>query len=320
MENKDQTHSTKNIKRVESMILLAIFLIMAYLLDNYFFTLPVIVSVLKGVALISVLVMAESIVLAAGGIDLSIASIGLLSSSIMFFFVENELTGVLPAIIISLISGGFIGLINGLFVSKLRIHSVIVTMSTALFARGVSGAISNNIVIFNSRLEFAFLKSVYFQIIPKSLIIALGVMVCCYLIFRFTIVGRQIFAVGGSEESARLSGLKVDRIKILTYTGAGFIASIGGLLVMADTLMAARFFSASADIEVILAAIIGGVSLFSRANIFFRACVGAAIIAALNRIIYGLFVFDYMRAIIIGGIALVVIALKKSMFKRKKSE
>ena len=86
---------------------------------------------------------------------------------------------------------------------------------------------------------------------------------------------------------------------------------------MSDTLLATRFFSASADIEVILAAIIGGVSLFSRANIFFRACAGAAIIAILNRILYGLFVFDYMRAIFIGIIALIIIATKNSMFKHK---
>ena len=83
MENKGQTHSTeskkilKKLKVLENIILLVVFLFIAYSLDNYFFTIPVIVSVLKGTALISVLAMAESIVLAAGGIDLSIASIGL---------------------------------------------------------------------------------------------------------------------------------------------------------------------------------------------------------------------------------------------------
>ena len=213
MENKGQTHSTeskdiKKLKVLENIILLVVFLFIAYSLDNYFFTIPVIVSVLKGTALISVLAMAESIVLAAGGIDLSIASIGLLSSSIMFFFVEAELTGVVPAIIVSIIAGGCIGLINGIFVSKLRINPIIVTMSTALFARGVSGSISNNIAIFNTKPEFAFFKSVYFSIIPVSCIFTLGIMVFCYLIFRFTVVGRQIFAVGGSEESSRLCGLK----------------------------------------------------------------------------------------------------------------
>ena len=318
MPNKQKSRLSKGIKIAENILLVVAILACAYLVNNYFFTVPVIVSVLKGVALISVLAMAESIVMAAGGIDLSVASISLVCSSIIFYLVETEMMGVVPAILISIAIGGVIGLINGVFIAKLHIMPIITTMGTALFVRGVSGAISNNIYIFDSCSEFAFLQSVPVYVIPVSLIIALFIMLGCYIIFRFTVVGRQVFAVGGSERSAKLSGLGVDGIKISAYTGAGLIASIGGLMVLADSSVAARFFGVSADIEVLLAAIIGGVSLHSGAKTFFRAFLGASIIAVINRLLYGLFVFDYMRAITIGLLLLIVVAVKKNSFKGKK--
>jgi ribose/xylose/arabinose/galactoside ABC-type transport system permease subunit len=84
--------------------------------------------------------------------------------------------------------------------------------------------------------------------------------------------------------------------------------------------MSARFFSGSAELEIIFAAILGGISLYSGAKIFFRTCIGAGIIAVINRLIYGLFVFNYMRAIIVGLLFLIVIALRKNMFKGEKTK
>lgn len=306
-------------KIARNILMAAVLLIGAYLINNYFYTYPVIVSVLKGAALLSVLAMAESFVLATGGIDLSIASVSLLSSSIIFFLVETQTMGVFPAIIVSLVVGAGIGVINGVFISKIGLLPIITTMGTSLLARGIAGAISNNIVIFDTCEEFEIFKSVSAFVIPTSLIIALFVMIFCYLLFRYTIAGRQVFAVGGSERSAQLSGLNVDRIKIYAYTGAGFLAALGSLMVLADSAMAARFFGAGADVEILFAAIIGGVSLYSGARIFFFTCIGASIIAVLNRLIYGLFVFNYMRDIIIAVLLLIVIAYRKNIFKRGNS-
>lgn len=317
-KGKKKTRSCYKIAK--NILIVAVLLIGAYLINNYFYTYPVIVSVLKGAALLSILAMAESIVLATGGIDLSIASVSLLSSSIIFYLVETQTMGVFPAILVSLAAGAGIGLINGVFISKIGLLPIITTMGTSLLARGIAGAISNNIVIFDTREEFNIFKSVSAFVIPTSLIIALFIMICCYLLFRYTIAGRQVFAVGGSERSAKLSGLNVNRIKIYTYTSAGFLAALGSLMVLADSALAARFFGAGADVEILFAAIIGGVSLYSGARIFFRICMGASIIAVLNRLIYGLFVFNYMRDIIIAVLFLIVIAYRKNIFKRGNSE
>lgn len=309
----------KGFKIAGNVFLLAVFLIGAYLVNNYFFTYPVIVSVLKGAALIGMLAIAESIVLASGGIDLSIAGISLLSSSIVFYLVETGATGVLAAVLISLAAACAVGILNGIFIAKIGIQPIIVTLGTMTFTHGAAGAITGNISIFDTRPEFAFFKSTI-SFVPVSLIGAIVVMIICYLIFRFTIAGRQIFAVGGSEKSAELSGLNVDFIKIYTYSAAGFIAGLGGLMVLADSTMAARFFKGGAELEIIFAAILGGVSLYSGPKIFFKTCIGAGIIAVINRLLYGLFVFNYMRLIVVGLVFMLIIAVKKNMFKGENTD
>lgn len=317
MENK-AAGMRKGFRIAGNVFLLAVFLTVAYLLNNYFFTLPVIVSVLKGAALISMLAMAESIVLASGGLDLSIAGISLLSSTIVFYLVETG-AGVFPAVMISIAAACAVGLLNGVFIAKLGIQPVIVTLGTSLFVHGAAGAITNNISIFDTRPEFNVLKTTI-SFIPFSLIIAFIIMLLCYAVFRFTVAGRQIYAVGGSEKSAKLSGLNVDIIKIYTYAAAGLISGIGGLLVLADSTMSARFFGGGAELEIIFVAILGGVSLYSGSRIFFKTFVGAGVIAVINRLIYGLFVFNYMSAIIVGLLFIIVLAIKKNMFKGEKTD
>lgn len=309
----------KALRIAGNVFLLAMFLLYAYLLKANFFTYPVIVSVLKGAALIGMLSIAESLVLASGGLDLSVAGISLLSSTIVFYLVETGVTSVVPAVLISLVIAGAIGLLNGLFVAKIGVMPVIATLGTSLLTRGIAGALTNNISILDTRPEFdAFKTTISF--IPVSLIVALLVMGLCYAVFRFTVVGREIYAVGGSEKSAKLSGLNVDTIKFYTYASAGFIAGLGGLMVLADSTMSARFFNGGAELEIILVAVLGGVSLYSGPRIFIRTFVAAGVVAVINRLLYGLFVFNYIRMIAIGLLLLIMLVLKKNMFKGKKSE
>ena len=219
------------------------------------------------------------------------------------------------AILAGILVAGLLGMVNGVLVAKTQVQPLVATLATGLFAYGISGAITNNIVLFDTCKGVDFIKSVTLGVIPVSFIFAVVIACLCYLLFHFTVIGRQVFAVGGSEKSAKLSGLNTDRIKLLTYTGAGLLAGIGGIMVLADSAQAARFFGAGAEIEVIFAAILGGVSLYSGPKIFFRAFIGAAIIAIVNRILYGLFVFNYMRAIIMGVLVILTLVTRKNMFK-----
>ena len=300
---------------IENVILAVIFLVVAYLLYDYIFTTSIIISILKGAALLSVLAIAESMILACGGIDLSVANFSLLSSALAFYLIEKHIVGAPLAIAAGILAAGGLGFINGVLVSKSRVQPVVATMATGLFAYGVSSAITNNIVLFDTSEGVGFIKSVTLGVIPVSFLFAVFIAVTCYILFKVTVISRQVFAVGGSERSAKLSGLNTDRIKLLTYTGAGFLAGLGGLMVLADSAQAARFFGAGAELEILFAAILGGVSLYSGPKIFLRAFAGATMIAVINRILYGLFVFNYIRAIIIGLLVIGVLIVRRNMFK-----
>lgn len=320
MPDGKKRQAIKRITRyqiIENVILAAIFFAVAYLLYDYIFTTSIIISILKGIALLAVLAIAECLILACGGIDLSVANFSLLSSAIMFYLIEKSIFSAPFAIITGILTAGGLGFVNGLLVSKVKLQPLVATMATGLFAYGVSGAITNNIVLFDTAKGIDFVKSVVLSVIPVSFIFAVIILVICVVLFRVTVISRQVFAVGGSERSAKLSGLNTDRIKLLTYTGAGFLAGIGGIMVLADSAQAARFFGAGAELEILFAAILGGVSLYSGPRIFLRAFAGAAIIAIINRILYGLFVFNFMRAIIMGVLVIGVLVFRKNMFKNQ---
>lgn len=316
-EYKSKSRRSKRFKMVENILLVILFITSAYFIDKQIFTSAVLVDVFRGVALISVFAMAQSIVLASGGIDLSLPKNGLLSASIVYYLLEKEVMGVTLAITMAILLSGFIGLINGLFVAKLKVKPVIVTLATALLASGVSGSISNNVILFDTADDVAFLKTALYNV-PISLAVAVFIMFLCWAIFKYTVIGRQVFALGGSERSAQLSGLNVNRIKLLSYTGAGFIAGVGGIMVLANSTVAARFYAAGPEIAVLFAVIIGGVSLFDGERIFFNATIGACVLAFINRLIYGVHAYNYMRSLLIGLLLLLFIALRKNMFKKER--
>lgn len=307
--------SRNGYKIAGSVFTAALFVLTVYLINNHFFTYSVILSVMEGTALISILAIAESMAIAVGGIDFSIAGICLLSATTMFYLVETGTCGVFIAVFCGLAISLAMGVINALLVVKAKVQPVVATFGTSLLVRGIAGAATGNITIFDTRPEFDFIKQTFFYI-PVSLLVATLIMVGCYIVFRSTAAGRLVFAVGGSEWTARRSGLDVDKIKFYTYAAAGFIAGTGGLAVLADSTMSARFFGGSAELELLFATVIGGASYYSGAKIFFQVCIGAAVLAVLNRLIYGIFVFNYMLAVIIGLLFVIVVALRGNVFNK----
>ena len=320
MENADSksgSSRSKRFKATENTLLVLMLVLGAYTIDPHIFTVGVMADIFRGVALISVFGIAQCIVLASGGMDLSIARNGLLSASIIYYFLERSNLNVILVVVIALTVSSLFGLINGIFVSRLKVEPVIVTMGTALLTAGFSGSISNNIILFDTAEQLSFLKMSLYSM-PISLFMAIVVMVTCWAVFKYTVIGRQVFAVGGSQRSAKLSGLNVDLIKILSYTCSGFLAGIGGLMVLANSTVAARFYAAGPEITIFFALIIGGISMYDGERIFFNASIGACVLALLNRLIYGIYAYNYMRSIIIGILVLLTLAVRKNIFKGKE--
>ncbi len=305
---------------IENTVLVGLFLLVVYMLNHFMFTVPIIANVLQGLAMISVMAYAEGIVLAVGGIDFSVARNGLLSASIIYYILEMNIAGGFLAVVIALTVSMLLGLVNGIFVAKIKVQPIIATLGTTLFMRGITGAISNNIVIFGTNPELAFLKQITFGVLPVSFYVAFAILLGCYFVFQYTIIGRQVFAVGGDERSAALSGLNVETIKLFAYMAAGGIAGLGGLMIVADSTIAARFYASGPELALIFVAVIGGISMYDGSRIFFRIFIGSGILAFINQLIYTVYAVNYMRAIIIGVLFMLMVAVRKNLFRGGKGD
>jgi ribose transport system permease protein len=251
-------------------------------------------------------------VILTGGIDLSVGSI--LAASAVVGLLASQDFGYL-GIVAALLTGTVIGLANGALIAFLRLPPFIVTLGSLTAVRGLARLLGNDTTVFNADLPFAFIGNGALPIgdivaIPWLVVIAFLVIVLSWLILRRTVLGVHIYAVGGNEAAARLSGIKVWAVLLFVYGMSGLLAGLGGVM------QAARLYAAnglqlgqSYELDAIAAVILGGTSFVGGIGSIWGTLIGALIIAVLTNGLILLGVTDVWQyiakgAVIIGAVAL----------------
>jgi len=250
-------------------------------------------------------------VILTGGIDLSVGSI-LAAAAVVALLVSNSLgdLGILAALLVGLL----IGIGNGVLIAFLRLPPFIVTLGSLTAVRGLARLLGNDTTVFNADLPFAFIGNGALDVgifaVPWLVVIAFLVIVASWLILRRTVLGVHIYAVGGNENAARLSGIKVWAVLLFVYGMSGLLAGLGGVM------QAARLYAAnglqlgqSYELDAIAAVILGGTSFVGGIGSIWGTLVGALIIAVLTNGLILLGVTDVWQyiakgAVIIGAVAL----------------
>jgi ribose transport system permease protein len=259
----------------------------------------------------AVLAAGMTFVILTGGIDLSVGSI-LAASAVVGLLVSQSLgnLGVLAA----LLTGLLIGLGNGVLIAFLRLPPFIVTLGSLTAVRGLARLLGNDTTVFNADLPFAFIGNGSLHAgpvsIPWLIVIAFLVILSSWLILRRTVLGVHIYAVGGNDNAARLSGIKVWAVLLFVYGMSGLLAGLGGVM------QAARLYAAnglqlgqSYELDAIAAVILGGTSFVGGIGSIWGTLIGALIIAVLTNGLILLGVTDVWQyiakgAVIIGAVAL----------------
>jgi ribose transport system permease protein len=251
-------------------------------------------------------------VILTGGIDLSVGSI-LAAAAVVGLLVSQTLGDL--GIAAALLTGLVIGLGNGVLIAFLRLPPFIVTLGSLTAVRGLARLLGNDTTVFNASLPFAFIGNGSLRIagivaIPWLIVIAFLVIVGSWLILRRTVLGVHIYAVGGNENAARLSGIKVWAVLLFVYGMSGLLAGLGGVM------QAARLYAAnglqlgqSYELDAIAAVILGGTSFVGGIGSIWGTLIGALIIAVLTNGLILLGVTDVWQyiakgAVIIGAVAL----------------
>ncbi len=219
-------------------------------------------NMLRQVSFIGIISIGVTMVIISGngGIDLSVGSVFALSGIIVSYIQDMPL---IVVIIVPIIAGAVMGLINGLAVVKLKIAPFIVTLATMMGYRGIAylltdGGVTRNI----SNKSFIFIGRGYlFDVIPIPVIIYAIIILLAIFVMGYTSFGRNIYAVGGNSEAAKMMGIKGEKISIAVYTISGALAGIAGLLLAARMGSGQPVAGIGYEMTAISAAVLGGTML-----------------------------------------------------------
>jgi ribose/xylose/arabinose/galactoside ABC-type transport system permease subunit len=265
-------------------------------------------NIIKQSSLLGFVALGMCFVLIGGGLDLSVGSVVALSSVLI-----AGLSATLPPIVgihIALLAGTFIGVLNGYLITAFKFQPIIVTISTMAIVRGIAMAYSDSRPIFGTLPDELFLLAdgVIFGLPVPAFLFFLACAISVFFL-RYTDLGRQIYQVGGNEEAARLAGINVAKVKIVTYAISGFLSAVAGLILVA------RMQSGEAvrtgigwELDAIAAAAIGGVSLMGGIGTAVGTLCGVLIIGMMVNAFNLLGLNPYWQRIVIGVVLAIAVA------------
>ena len=298
------------------MVLLVV--VLAFL-SPVFLTVRNLFNVFQQISVLAILALGSTAVIITGGIDLSVGSIVGLSGMVAgWTFVEAGLP-MAVAILAALAVAGLVGLLNGVMITAGRLPPFIATLATLSIARGLALIVSDGRPISGFPDWFRTIATYdLFGVVPLSVLLVVVLFLLGGAYLRYRPSGRALYAIGGNEEVARLSGLKVAREKLKVYTAAGVLSGLGGLVLAARLNSAQPTGGQGAELDVIAAVVIGGASLSGGAGTMSGTLMGALIIGVLRNGLNLLDVSSFWQQVVIGAVIALAV-MTDTLRKRSQS-
>lgn len=319
--NSKQKFSIKVIMSKSGMGVLVAFIVLCLILSiftNSFLTSGNVVVVLRQAVWVSIISIGMTFIIATGEIDLSVGSVvgftGLVAAALM----KNYMMNIYLALVITLLVGIFVGVLNGLLVAKLKIASFIATLATMQILRGLIYVYTSGVPIFGLDYpEFQVFAQGYVGIIPIPVIIlAVLVLVFWYVMYR-TKFGRYVLSVGSNKEAAKLVGINVDRIKMIVYIIAGFLAAISGILLASRSEAAVVEAGNGYETDAIAAVVIGGTSMAGGSANLLGCILGAVLMTTIRNGLNLLKVNSSWHQVVIGIVIILALIFDKATHSKK---
>lgn len=255
--------------------------------------------------------------LGAGDVDLSVGSTvaftGILTAKLL-----NVTGNVFLSVLGGIIAGALVGLVNGIFIANFKMNPLITTLATMQIVRGLGLIVSNAVAIGITIPAFFKLGNNAIWGIPVPILLTILIMAVFGVLLNNTAYGRNVLAIGGNKEAARLSGVNVDLTKIVIFTLQGLVAGFGGI-VMASRMTSGQPNAALGfELDVISACVLGGVSLSGGVGTMSGVVVGVLIMGTVQNVLNLLNVPTFYQYVVRGTILLIAILLDQ-LKQRKKA-
>lgn len=297
------------------LILILIWIVLA-LLSPYFFTVTNLFEITLQSAVFAIIAAGETFVIFSGGIDLSVGSVFALSAVVggIFFRVSGS---AFLAVLTSLATGMTAGIINGLFISRLKVPPFVATLGMMGIARGLALIAVNGIPIYGLSKEYMWIgQGRVAGVIPVPTIIVAVIFVLAYLVLHYTRFGRFSYAIGSNSESARLSGVNIVGVTIGIYAVAGMLSALAGIIESARLGTVQPAGGDGYELLAIGAVVIGGTSLFGGEGNIIGTLIGALLVTTIRNGLNLLGVYAFWQYVVNGFIIILAVAIDQVRRRR----
>jgi ribose transport system permease protein len=253
-----------------------------------------------------------------GGIDLSVGSVAAISGIVVNYFMNTAGLPVWPSLFLTITIGVLIGLFSGIVVTKFRVHGFIVTMAAKTYLFGIAMYISNGAwIAISGPKEFLEIGGGKLLGFPVPIYIMLAIALLSHVLLKYTVYGRQVIAVGANDVTARMSGVKSDRVKMIAYALSSGTAAIAGIVMASIAQQAYAVAAQGYELNVITALVVGGTSLLGGSGSVIGALLGAIMVGFIDN---GLNLMNVEAAYhpIVTGVVIIVALILNNGFELPK--
>jgi ribose transport system permease protein len=307
-----------------ALIVLVIFFSVA---NPYFLTFDNFVNILIATSVVGVMALGETFVIITGGIDLSVGTVMTLSSVMTAVAITNLGLPIPVGVVAGILTGGLMGLLNGVLIARLGLPPFIATLGTLNIARGLALVITQTRPIyftdtpeFNQGVMgnlFGIKISGEFGIPNIAIIMFIAVIIAAFILNR-TVLGRYTFALGSNEEAVRLSGVSVKWWKMAVYVLGGLFAGLAGVLIGARVNSAQPALGFGYELDAISAVVIGGTSLAGGEGTILGTIIGAFIVRTLTNGLQIMSVPQEWQIVVTGVV--VILAVYLDIIRRRQQK
>ena len=321
--------SRNNIKRIKQKapiytdqkfiltVMIVLMSIITTIFNANFFTFRNIVNILLQISVISIVSAGATFVMISGNFDISVGSmVGLATTSSAILVIEGYsiFFSMTMGVVICIIAG----LVNGVIIAKTRTPSFIITLATLSIYHGISLIITGGITK-SLRGKFSTLgRGTTFGFIPNPVLVMLGVYIFLGVILKYTKFGRRVFAIGGNEEAAYLSGINTDMNKILIYGLNGLLVGVASIVLLSRLGSALPSTGSGMELTAIAAVVIGGVPLTGGKGSAWGTFLGVVLMGLISNVLNLLNISAYYQEVAVGLIIAIAVIISNIGEMRRK--
>lgn len=303
--------NTQMMKKYGIVVVLLLLCAFFSLTTKSFLTMKNLLNVVRQVSIIGIVAVGMTFVLLTGGINLAVGSwlavTGVIASTLMVNFHVHPLLAMLAGIA----SVVLLGLATGVLIEKLELPSMIATLGVMTAARGLAFIVTGGLPIYSIPEAYVVLGQGYLWGIPVPVLFMIAAFAFGWFILEQTPTGRYFYAMGGNHEAARLAGINISRMTLLTYAISGLLCGIAGVILMFRINSGQPTAGTGMEMDVITATVLGGVSLAGGEGKIFGVLIGCLIIGVLSNGLIIMNVGEYYQMVVKGLVLILAVGLDK---------